>query len=70
MENLQDQLFQQLRAERNRYLGETDWWVFRGNMTAEQEAYRQALRDLPANTADPTNPVWPVNPLDPPIISD
>jgi hypothetical protein len=62
MENLQDQLFQQLRAERDRYLGETDWWVFRGNMTAEQEAYRQALRDLPVNTADPANPVWPVKP--------
>jgi hypothetical protein len=23
-------------------------------------AYRQALRDLPENTQDPTNPVWPV----------
>jgi len=25
-------------------------------------AYRQALRDLPANTADPRNPVWPIPP--------
>jgi hypothetical protein len=24
--------------------------------------YRQALRDLPANTVDPANPVWPVKP--------
>jgi len=24
--------------------------------------YRQALRDLPANTADPLNPVWPTRP--------
>jgi len=24
--------------------------------------YRQALRDLPANTADPENPVWPEPP--------
>ncbi|KKC39495.1 hypothetical protein WH87_04665 [Devosia epidermidihirudinis] len=25
-------------------------------------AYRQALRDLPVTTADPSNPVWPVPP--------
>ena len=24
--------------------------------------YRQALRDLPANTEDPANPVWPTAP--------
>ena len=24
--------------------------------------YRQALRDLPANTVDPANPIWPVKP--------
>ena len=24
--------------------------------------YRQALRDLPANTADPANPTWPTKP--------
>jgi hypothetical protein len=24
--------------------------------------YRQALRDLPANTTDPENPVWPTAP--------
>ncbi len=24
--------------------------------------YRQALRDLPANTTDPENPVWPEAP--------
>jgi len=24
--------------------------------------YRQALRDLPANTTDPENPVWPEMP--------
>jgi hypothetical protein len=26
------------------------------------EAYRQALRDLPANTTDPRAAVWPVAP--------
>ena len=25
-------------------------------------AYRQALRDLPANTPDPANPTWPTPP--------
>ena len=25
-------------------------------------AYRQQLRDLPANTEDPANPVWPIPP--------
>jgi hypothetical protein len=31
-------------------------------MTAEMQAYRQALRDLPANTVDPANPVFPTKP--------
>lgn len=54
---------QQLRAERDRLLAETDWWVLPDRTaTTEQLAYRQALRDLPANTADPANPVWPDKP--------
>ena len=52
-----------LRKRRDRRLEETDWC---GNsdvtMTDEMRAYRQALRDLPANTTDPANPVWPVKP--------
>ena len=28
-------------------------------------AYRQALRDLPANTPDPFDVTWPTNPDDP-----
>jgi len=52
-----------LRAERDRLLAETDWWaVSDRTMTAEQTAYRQELRDLPANTADPANPAWPTKP--------
>jgi len=31
-------------------------------MSDAESAYRQALRDLPANTADPANPVWPTKP--------
>jgi hypothetical protein len=52
-----------LRTERDRLLAETDWWVVADRTaTDEQLAYRQALRDLPANTTDPANPVWPVKP--------
>jgi hypothetical protein len=52
-----------LRLERNRLLAETDWWVLPDRTpTQEQLDYRQALRDLPANTDDPENPVWPVKP--------
>lgn len=53
----------ELRAERDRLLAETDWWaVSDRTMSAEQTAYRQALRDLPANTPDPSNPTWPTKP--------
>ena len=40
-----------LRIERNQKLAETDWWaVSDRTMTAEQTAYRNELRDLPANS--------------------
>tara|TARA_R100000406_G_scaffold83801_1_gene66505 strand:+ start:1734 stop:2075 length:342 start_codon:yes stop_codon:yes gene_type:complete len=52
-----------LRLRRNELLAETDWWASSDRtMTAEQTAYRQALRDLPANTTDPENPTWPTKP--------
>ena len=52
-----------LRVERDARLAETDWWATSDRtMTAEQAAYRQALRDLPATTPDPSNPAWPVKP--------
>jgi len=54
--------FENLREERNQLLHNTDWWVLRGSITEAQTAYRQALRDLPANTADPTSVTWPVKP--------
>jgi len=53
----------ELRAKRDALIAETDWWANSDRtMTAEQTAYRQALRDLPANTTDPANPVWPTKP--------
>jgi hypothetical protein len=53
-----------LRAERNRRLADTDWTVLGDSPTptAAWKAYRQALRDLPVNTTDPFNPVWPTPP--------
>ena len=57
-----DRAFEELRRERNQLLNNTDWWVMRGSITEEQTTYRQALRDLPANTADPADPTWPTQP--------
>jgi len=56
-----------LRAERNRRLLASDWTQLPDvPLTSQQKqmwaAYRQALRDLPENTADPNNPVWPEAP--------
>jgi hypothetical protein len=53
-----------LRAERNRLLAASDWTVLGDSPTptAAWKAYRQALRDLPANTTDPFNPIWPTPP--------
>ena len=60
---INNQLFLKLRIKRDRLLADTDWWALSDQtMTAEQTAYRQALRDLPANTTDPGNPVWPTKP--------
>tara|TARA_R110000824_G_C15016684_1_gene657950 strand:- start:20 stop:298 length:279 start_codon:yes stop_codon:yes gene_type:complete len=51
-----------LRMKRNQLLADTDWWILRGSPTDAQTAYRKALRDLPANTADPSNITWPTKP--------
>lgn len=60
---MSDALRQNLRTERNARLAETDYLALSDStLTDEMRTYRQALRDLPANTADPANPVWPVKP--------
>lgn len=67
-----DRAWAELRAQRDRLLAETDWVTSRA-VDASADGlgiqlpqvwvdYRQALRDLPANTADPANPVWPTKP--------
>ena len=56
-------LLENLRQRRNQLLTETDYLALvDSTLTDEMQAYRQALRDLPANTVDPANPVWPVKP--------
>lgn len=52
-----------LREERNRKLAETDWWASSDlTMTAEQTAYRQALRDITNTYSDLDTVVWPTKP--------
>ena len=58
-----DRAWAALREKRNALLAETDWWASSDlTMTDEQKSYRVALRNLPANTDDPTNPTFPVQP--------
>ena len=53
----------ELRQRRNQLLTETDYLALADStLTDEMRSYRQALRDLPANTVDPANPVWPTKP--------
>ncbi len=52
-----------LRIKRNKKLAKSDWMANSDvTMTDAWKTYRQALRDLPANTADPKNPTWPTEP--------
>lgn len=64
-----DNAWAAFRYERDARLKESDIYVLPDRWAsydaATQEAwsmYRQALRDLPSNTVDPFNPVWPTKP--------
>jgi len=53
------------RSQRDRLIGATDWWALSDvTMTAEQTAYRQALRDITAHANWPhlDEADWPVKP--------
>lgn len=57
--------WQDFRNRRNSLLLESDWTQMPDVTGIDKQAwadYRQALRDLPANTTDPENPVWPEPP--------
>jgi len=54
---------QALRAERDRLIAATDWWASSDlTMTAEQSAYRQALRDITNTYQSLETVVWPTKP--------
>ena len=64
--------WKELRQQRNRLLAESDWVSMKAidasidglgiQLPQVWMDYRQALRDLPANTVDPANPIWPAKP--------
>ena len=59
----EDRAWFALRAKRDKLLAETDWMANSDvTMSDAQKSYRQELRDLPANTADPESPNWPTKP--------
>ena len=53
----------QVRQERDQLIAATDWWATADRtMTAEQTAYRQALRDITDQSGFPTDITWPTKP--------
>ncbi len=53
----------QIRSERDNLIAATDWWATSDRtMTAEQTAYRQALRDITDQSGFPTDITWPTKP--------
>ena len=67
-----EQAWSSFRRQRNQLLTETDWVTLKAiddsndglgiQLPQVWMDYRQVLRDLPANTVDPANPVWPTKP--------
>ena len=59
-ENQLRQLPEKVRTERDAKLAATDWTASTDvTMTAEMTAYRQALRDVPAQSGFPNTIDWP-----------
>ena len=53
----------EVRVERDTLIAETDVWALSDRtMTAEQTAYRQALRDITNQAGFPTDVTWPTKP--------
>lgn len=62
-----DRAWKNLRDKRDQMLKNSDYSQLEDSpydaaKKAEYVTYRQELRDLPANTPDPSNPSWPVEP--------
>lgn len=52
----------QVRAQRDALLAASDQMALADRITDEWRTYRQALRDLPAQSGFPTDVTWPVEP--------
>jgi hypothetical protein len=53
----------QVRAERDARLEASDPMALADRITDAWRTYRQALRDVPAQSGFPTNVIWPVEPI-------
>jgi hypothetical protein len=63
-----DMHYDRMRQMRNDRLADCDWTQaadtqLSASSVDDWQVYRQALRDLPATTSDPTNPDWPSAPV-------
>ena len=64
LQQAKDRGYLELRKTRDHLLSQTDFYANSDvTMPDNIKTYRQALRDLPANTADPFNVTWPDNPV-------
>ena len=64
---IEEHKWKDFRQERNKRLTECDWVTLKAYSTQKVvpkvwRDYMQALRDLPTETEDPENPVWPIPP--------
>jgi len=56
-------LAQNIRADRDYRLSQTDWMALKdNNMSPEWAAYRQALRDITSQPDFPLSVIWPTKP--------
>tara|TARA_B100000131_G_C17856221_1_gene508050 strand:+ start:341 stop:691 length:351 start_codon:yes stop_codon:yes gene_type:complete len=65
--SIKSQDWDKLRSYRDVLLGRSDWSQgvdspLSSSKKKEWQTYRQALRDIPANTTDPRDPTWPTKP--------
>ena len=58
----EEQVAEQVRTQRNLLLEASDIMAISDRITDEWRTYRQALRDVPAQSGFPTNVTWPVEP--------
>ena len=66
-QQLSDEASLKFRGQRDLLLAASDWTQMPDSPLSDSKKqewaiYRQSLRDLPANTLDPSNPSWPSQP--------